>query len=87
MNSELIKFTEVKDKRLLKATAMERKKLIFADNSHKLNLCAVVSPIFYWAGLEAFSNNKVTNVNVCTKNKPSFILRELYFIFKVVSVF
>ena len=40
VNSELIKFTEVKDKRLLKATPMERKKLIFADNSY--NLCAVV---------------------------------------------
>ena len=40
MNSELIKFTEVKDKRLLKATPMERNKLIFADNSY--NLCAVV---------------------------------------------
>ena len=37
--------------------------------------------------LQVFSNNKVTNVNVCTKNKPSFILRELYFIFEVVSVF
>ena len=34
MNSEPIKFTEVKDKRLLEATPMERKKLIFADNSY-----------------------------------------------------
>ena len=35
MSSEPIKFTEVKDKRLLnKATPMERKKLIFADNSY-----------------------------------------------------
>ena len=37
MNSEPIKFTEMKDKRLLKATPMEREKLIFADNSYKLN--------------------------------------------------
>ena len=110
MNSELIKFTEVKHKRLLKATTMEREKLIFAENSY--NLFAVVvgafkaynkklttkllcsSPIFLlgWFGsfalqnLQAFSNNKVTNVNVCTKNKSNFILRELYFIFEVVSV-
>ena len=28
-----MKFTEVKDKRLLKATPMEREKLIFFDNS------------------------------------------------------
>ena len=34
MNSKPIKFTEVKDKRLLKATPMEREKLIFADNSY-----------------------------------------------------
>ena len=32
MNSKPIKFTEVKDKRLLKATPMEREKLIFVDN-------------------------------------------------------
>ena len=36
MNSEPIKFTEVNDKRLLKATPVERKKLIFADNSYKV---------------------------------------------------
>ena len=34
MNSEQIKFTEVKNKRLLKATPMERKKLLFGDNSY-----------------------------------------------------
>ena len=34
MNSKPIKFTEVKDKRLLKATLMEREKLIFVDNSY-----------------------------------------------------
>ena len=34
MNSRPIKFTEVKDKRLLKATPMEREKLIFVDNSY-----------------------------------------------------
>ena len=34
MNSKPIKFTEVKDKRLLKATPMEREKLIFVDNSN-----------------------------------------------------
>ena len=42
---------------------------------------------FALQNLQAFSNNKVTNVNVCTKNKSNFILRELYFIFEVVSVF
>ena len=34
MNSKPIKFTEMKDKRLLKATPMEREKLIFVDNSY-----------------------------------------------------
>ena len=34
MNSKPIKFIEVKDKRLLKATPMEREKLIFVDNSY-----------------------------------------------------
>ena len=38
MNSEPIKFTEVKDLRVLKARPMEREKLIFADNSYKLNM-------------------------------------------------
>ena len=36
MNSKSIKFTEVKDKRLLKATPMEREKLIFVDNSYNV---------------------------------------------------
>ena len=36
MNSKPIKFTEVKDKRLLKATPMEREKLIFVDNSYNV---------------------------------------------------
>ena len=35
--------------------------------------------------LRMMGYNKVTNVNVCTKNKPNFILRELYFIFEVVG--
>ena len=34
MNAKPIKFTEVKDKRLLKATPMEREKLVFVDNSY-----------------------------------------------------
>ena len=38
MNSKPIKFTEVKDKRLLKATPMEREKLIFVDNSYNVDL-------------------------------------------------
>ena len=41
MNSEPIKFTEVKDKRLLKATPMERKKLMFGDNSY--NVCKLAT--------------------------------------------
>ena len=36
MNSKSIKLTEVKDKRLLKATPMEREKLIFVDNSYNV---------------------------------------------------
>ena len=36
MNSKPIKFTEVKDKRPLKATPMEREKLIFVDNSYNV---------------------------------------------------
>ena len=38
MSSKPIKFTEVKDKRLLKATPMEREKLIFVDNSYTGNV-------------------------------------------------
>ena len=98
MDSKPIKFTEVKDKRLLKATPMERKKLMFAGNSY--NICRwcwtklatklpCSSPIllgwfesFALQNLQAFFNNEVTNVNVCTKHKPNFILRELYFIYE-----
>ena len=36
MNSKPIKFAEVKDKTLLKATPMEREKLIFVDNSYNV---------------------------------------------------
>ena len=36
MNSKPIKFTEVKDKKLFKATPMEREKLIFVDNSYNV---------------------------------------------------
>ena len=36
-----IKFTEVKNKRLLKATPMERKKLMFADNSYIVYMSVV----------------------------------------------
>ena len=62
MNSEPIKFTEVKDKRLLKATPMERKKLMFADNSYNVYVGGVglslqrncrVRLRYYWAGLKA----------------------------------
>ena len=38
MNSKPIKFTEVEDKRLLKATPMEREKLIFVDISYNVDL-------------------------------------------------
>ena len=41
MNSEPIKFTEVKGKRLLKATLMERKKLLFGDNSCNVYVAGV----------------------------------------------
>ena len=34
MNAKPIKFTEVKDKRLLKATPIEREKLVFVDNPY-----------------------------------------------------
>ena len=42
MNSKPIKFTEVKDKRLLKATPMEREKLIFVNNSYNVHCMSVV---------------------------------------------
>ena len=41
MNSKLIKFTEVKDKRLLKATPMKREKLIFVNNSYNVYVGSV----------------------------------------------
>ena len=62
MNSEPIKSTEVKDKRLLKATPMERKKLLFGDNSYNEYVAGVglslqrdcrVRVRYYWAGLKA----------------------------------
>ena len=107
MNSKPIKFTEVKGKRLLKATPMEREKLIFVDNSYNVYVGGVGESLqrncrvrvrYYWAGLkgfalqniQAFFNNEVTNVNVCTKHKPNFILREFTSFmnkFEVVSLF
>ena len=76
MNSEPIKFTEVKDKRLLKATPMERKKLLFGDNSYNeyvagvgLSLqrdCRVRVRYLYWAGLKTLP---------CRIYKPSSIMR------------
>ena len=36
MNSEPIKFIEVKDKRLLKAIPVEREKFMFGDNSYNV---------------------------------------------------
>ena len=107
MNSKPIKCTEVKDKRLLKATPMEREKLIFVDNSYNVSVvlekafnttklpCS--SPIllgsfesFALQKIQASFNNEVTNVNVCTKYKPNFILREFTSFmnkFEVVSLF
>ena len=40
--------------------------------------------------MKAFFNNEVTDVNVCTKHKPNFILREFTSFmnkFEVVSLF
>ena len=75
MNSERIKFTEVKDKRLLKATPMERKKLMFGDNSYNVydgcvglslqRICRVRLRN-YWADLKAYP---------CRIYKPSSIMR------------
>ena len=45
---------------------------------------------FALQNIQAFFNNEVTNVNVCTKHKPSFILREFASYmnkFEVVSLF
>ena len=62
MNSKPIKFTEVKDERLLKATPMEREKLIFVDNSYNVYVGGVGESLqrncrvrlrYYWAGLKA----------------------------------
>ena len=75
MNSKPIKFTEVKDKRLLKATPMEREKLIFADNSYNVYVGGVGESLqrncrvclrYYWAGLKALP---------CRIYKPSSIMR------------
>ena len=41
MISEPIEFTKVKDKRLLKAKPMERKKLMLADNSYNVSVGGV----------------------------------------------
>ena len=108
MNSKSIKFTEVKDKRLLKATPMERDELIFVDNSYNVYYGGGVGEslqrnfrvrLRYLSGwfesfalqnIQAFFNNEVTNVNVCTKHKPNFILREFTSYmnkFEVVSLF
>ena len=62
VNSKPIKFNEVKDKRLLKATPMEREKLIFVDNSYIVYVGGVGESLqrncrvrlrYYWAGLKA----------------------------------
>ena len=75
MDSKPIKFTEVKDKRLLKATPMERGILIFVDNSHNVYVGGVGESLqrnrrvrlrYYWAGLKALP---------CRIYKPSSIMR------------
>ena len=75
MNSKPIKFTEVKDKRLLKATPMEREKLILVDNSYNVYVSGVEESLqrncrvglrYYWAGLKALP---------CRIYKPSSIMR------------
>ena len=45
---------------------------------------------FALQNIQAFFNNEVTNVNVCTKHKPNFILKEFTSLmnkFEVVSLF
>ena len=75
MDLEPIKFTEVKDKRLLKATPIERKKLILVDNSYNVYVGGVgvslqrncrVRLRYYLAGLKALP---------CRIYKPSPIMR------------
>ena len=78
MNSKPIKFAEVKDKRLLKATPTEREKLIFVDNSYNVYVGGVgetgeslqrncgVRLRYYWAGLKGLS---------CRIYKPPSIMR------------
>ena len=75
VNSKPIKFTEVKDKRLLKVTPMEREKLIFVDNSYDIYVGGVGESLqrncsvrlrYYWAGLKAFPSRI---------NNPSSIMR------------
>ena len=61
------------------------------------NEIAVFAPIllgwfegFAQQNIQAFFNNEVTNVNICTKQKPSFVLREFTSFmnkFEVVSLF
>ena len=75
-NTNTIKFTKVKDERLLKATPIERKKLIFADNSYNVYVggvgvslqrnCRVRLP-YCCAGWKALP---------CRNYKPSPIIRQ-----------
>ena len=75
MNSKPIKFTEVMDKRLFKATPMEREILIFVDNSYNVYVGGVGESLqrncrvhlrYYWAGLKDLP---------CRIYKPSSIMR------------
>ena len=79
--------------------------MIFFDNSYNVYVGGVGESLqrncrvrlrYYWAGLkalqniQAFFNNVVTNVNVCTKHEPNFILRKFISFmnkFEVVSLF
>ena len=69
MNSKPIKFTEVKDKRLLKATPMEREKLIFADNSYNVyvsgvgEIAVLVSDIIGLAPVVQRVDNAIHRIN------------------------
>ena len=53
-------------------------------------IAVFVSDIIGLQNIQASFNNEVTNVNVCTKHKPNFILRELTSFmnkFEVLSLF
>ena len=80
-----MKFTEVKDKRLLKATLMEREKLIFVDNSYNVFVSGVGESLqrncrvrlrYYWALLNFVMETSQSLIMFLGSNQFIFLTRE-----------